>query len=260
MTKPKLPVEKDVDLTLIDEPEDMIRLEIDYDYIDELAQSIHEIGLLQSILLARKGERFDLVAGHCRFLAHKKLGLLKIRSTIKDMTKAQIVIARATENLSRKNLTPLEEAKTYHDLIHKHGLSLQDVARKVGKSPALVKRRQDILRMAEPLQKAVHKKQISITVAEELWPISDMAILEYYLTFAIEGGCTATVARSWCKDWRDTKRRKESGNEGTGEMLSPFEPRPTYITCDLCSGPMELGKEVVLRCCPDCYGTIKKHM
>lgn len=260
MKKTALPIEKDIDLTLIDEPSEMIRLEIDYDYIDELAQSIKEIGLLQSILLARKGRRFELVAGHCRLLAHKKAGLLTIRATIKDMSTQQIVIARATENLSRKNLTPLEEAKTYHDLIYKHGLTLHDVARKVGKSPALVKRRQDILKMPEPLQKAVHKKLISITVAEELWPISDLAMLEYYLSFALEGGCTATVARSWCKDWRDSKRRKEAGNEEGGELFSPLEPRPIYVTCDLCQGPTELGKEIVLRCCPECHATIQKNM
>lgn len=260
MTKPKSQIEKNVELILIDEPEDMVRLEIDYDYIDELALSIKEIGLLQSILLARKGDRFELVAGHCRYLAHKKLGILKIRSTIQDMTNEQIVIARATENLSRKNLTPLEEAKTYHGLIHKHGLSLEEVARKVGKSPALVKRRQDILKMPEPLQKAVHKKLISITVAEELWPISDLSMLEYYLSFALEGGCTATVARSWCKEWKDSKRRDEAGNEEAGESLSPFEPRPVYVTCDICQGPTELGKEIVLRCCPECHATIKKNM
>jgi len=61
-----------IDLTNIDEPHAMARLEINPDQIAEIAQSISEIGLLQPILLRKAGDRYEIVAGHCRFLAHKK--------------------------------------------------------------------------------------------------------------------------------------------------------------------------------------------
>lgn len=251
---------REVELTLIDEPDGMSRFEIDYDYIDELAQSIKEVGLLQSILLAIKGKRFEIVAGHCRYLAHRKAGLPTIRAQVKKMTRQEIVIARATENLTRKNLSPLEEAQTYFDLVNTESMSIADIAKKVGKSPGLVKRRMDLLRMQPCLREAVHKKQISISVAEELWPITDIPTLEYYLSFALEGGCTSSVARSWCKDWRDSERRAASGNGEGGQDFAPTEPRPVYVTCDLCTGPMEIGKETVMRICGDCFKTIKQHM
>jgi len=249
---------KDVELTLIDEPDGVARLEIDQEYISELAQSIREIGLLQPILLAIKGDRFEIVAGHMRYLAHCKAGLTKIKAVIRELTREQIVIMRATENLARKDLSPIEEAITYNDLHEVHGISIQDISQKVGKSPGLVKRRIDLLRMPEVLTKALHLRRLSISVAEELWPISDLVQLDYYLTFALDHGCTTAVARQWCKDWRDSIRRKSADVGRGGELLSPQEPRPTFLACDICVNPVELGKDIVLRICPKCQTTIIK--
>ena len=251
---------KDISLDLIDEPKGAVRMSIDMDYIDELAQSIQEIDLLQPILVAVDGDRFEVVAGHCRLMATKKLGLETIRCFVRDMTQVEIGIARATENISRKDLTPLEEAATYNNLLSEYNLTLEQVAKKMGKSAGTIKRRMDILKMPPQLQKAVHQKQISISVAEQLWTISDQTDLDYYLDFALDGGCTKEVARSWAQDWRKKKRQQKSpGVEGVQEV-APSEPRPVYVSCDLCKGPMELGTETVLRLCPDCNKIIKKNM
>jgi ParB/RepB/Spo0J family partition protein len=260
MTKSRKDTIKAVSMSLIDEPKDVLRLDIDAQKIDDLAQSISEIGLLQPILVAVDGERFELVFGHRRFLACRKLELSTIRSIVREMTAEEIGLARATENINRADLTPIEEANTYRNLISVYGLTIEGVAKKMGRSAGTIKRRMDLLRMPPQLQEAVHSKRISITVAEELWPISDLTDLDYYLSFALDGGCTKEVARSWCKDWRDKKRRQQSaGGEGVPDF-SPVEPRPTYVSCDLCHGPMEIGQELVLRICPDCANTVKKNM
>jgi len=251
---------KDLELKVIDEPKGILRMDIDPGTIEELAQSISEIGLLQPILVAVDGERFELVFGHRRYLASKKLGLSSIKSIIRIMTQEEIGIARATENISRADLTPLEEATTYLNLIEEYGLTLEQTAQKMGKSAGTIKRRMDLLKMPPQLQKAVHSKSISISVAEELWTIADQADLNYYLSFAVDGGCTKEVARTWAKEWKDKKRRAENpGVEGV-QTFAPTEPRPVYVACDLCTGPMEIGQETVLRLCPDCAKTIKQNM
>ena len=251
---------KDVSLDLIDEPKGIIRMDIDPQGIDELAQSIPEIDLLQPILIAVDGERFEVVFGHRRYLASKKLGLSSIKSIIRTMTQEEIGIARATENIARKDLSPLEEAATYLNLMKQYGLTLEQVAQKMGKSAGTIKRRMDLLKMPPQLQKAVHSKSISISVAEELWTIADPADLDYYLSFAVDGGCTKEVARTWAKEWKDKKRRAENPGAEGGQTFAPTEPRPVYVSCDLCTGPMEIGTETVLRLCPDCTKTIKQNM
>lgn len=260
MTKTAKQKNKTVDMVLIDEPATMDRFGIDQDYIAELALSIEAMGLLQAILLRPVGTRFEVIAGHCRFLAHKRLGRLKIDATVLQMDDAEAALARATENISRTNLTPMEEAGVYNNLIDKLGLSIENVGQKMGKSPGTVKRRLDLLRMPPILQDAVHSKEISITVAEELWPIADLTNLQYYLTFAIESGCTKETARIWCREWKDAKRRDAPAAGGGDFVSSPYEPRPTYMPCDMCHASVELGKETTLRICPVCETIIRDNM
>lgn len=261
MPKPSKQTVKYVSLDLIDEPKGIVRMDIDPDDLDDLAQSISEIGLLQPIMLAVNNKRFEVVFGHRRWLACKKLGLSSVSSIIRVMTQKEVGIARATENISRADLSPLEEAATYRSLIDQYGLSLEQVARKMAKTPGTIKRRMDILRMPPSLQKAVHKKQISMTVAEELWPIADESSLDYYLMFAIENGCTREVARQWTKDWKDGRRRSQTlDGEGLRVDLSPNEPRPSYVPCDICNQPVDLNTTKFFRTCPTCWGAIKKGM
>lgn len=260
MSKPVKQNSKLVDMVMIDEPVHMDRFGIDQDYITELASSIEAMGLLQPIVIRPVKGRFEVIAGHCRFLAHKRLGRLQIQSIIIPMDDPTAALARATENISRTNLTPMEEAAVYNNLIEKLGLTVEKVGQKMGKSPGTVKRRLDLLRMPPILQDAVHKKEIAITVAEELWPIADLTMLQYYLTFAIESGCTKETARIWCKEWKDAKRR-DTPHAGGGDFIaSPYEPRPTYMPCDMCHAPVELGKETTLRICPGCETIIKDNM
>lgn len=260
MTKtPKRKISEIV-LVEIDEPSVVDRMDIAQDAIAELAENISEIGLLQPILLRPLAGRYEIVAGHRRFLACSKLGLSVIDAVVKEMTDQEAAIIRASENLARENLTPLEEAIIFGNLISNHGMTIEAVAKKFGYKPGTVRRRMDLNRMPPQLRDAVHTKKISVTVAEELWPISDVDDLVYYLTFAIENGCTKETARMWCKEWRDSKRRdKGAGVEG-GQIFAPSEPRPTFVPCDLCVGPMEIGTETVLRLCPDCFKIIKQNM
>jgi ParB family chromosome partitioning protein len=251
---------EDVPLSIIDPPEDVDRVSIDSLYLQELATSIQEIGLLQAILVRPVGDRYEVVLGHRRFLAHHQLGMPRIRAEIRVMSDVEAALARATENLARENLTPIEEAQVFQRLIEKHGLSLEQVAQKMGYKSGTIRRRLDLLRMPPPLQEAVHQKRISQTVAEELWPISDLSVLDYYLSFAIENGCTKEVARQWVKDWKDTQRRQQTaGVQGVG-VSSPCEPRPTYIACDLCGGPEDISQMKILRICGACHESVKNAM
>ncbi|MBA7474178.1 Nucleoid occlusion protein [subsurface metagenome] len=250
----------EVDLSRVDPPKEHIRRKIDPEYISELAKSISEIGLLQPVLLRPDGERYEVVAGHCRFLAHKQIEAPTIRAIVRVMTDQETAVARATENLGRVDLSPIEEAATYINLVDVHGMTVDQVARQVGKTTTLVKRRMDLIRMPPQLQEAVHTKAISISVAEELWAIRDEVQLNYYLSFAVSDGCSRETARDWAKEWKDSVRRASSAGVEGGGVPSPLEPRIIYMSCDLCQGPVELGKDQVLRVCPQCGATIKANM
>ena len=260
MAKAVKEVMVEVELALIDEPKTMARLEIDPVYISELAQNISEVGLLQPILLRPDGERFEIVAGHCRFLAHRELELIKINAIVRKLTEIQTALARATENLARADLSAVEEARNYSDLVVIHRMTIEQVAQKFGKTPGTIKRRMDVLKMPPILQDAVHKGQLSMSAAEELWPISNPVDLEYYLLFAIENGITKDVARGFTKQWKDSQRHAQDPGAEFGGAPSVYQPRPVYLPCDICSGPSNLEEVHRLSVCPECFATIKNNM
>jgi len=245
-----------LDIGLIDPPEVPDRIEISPDDIAELADSIQQVGLLQPILVRPHNGRYEIVAGDRRFKAHQLRGINRIPAVIREITTHEAVIIRATENLSRTDLSAVEEARIYARLNEDHGMTWEEIGKRIGKSAHVVKRRTDILRMDEMLQKALHKKEISVGVAEELWRISDKTMLAYYLQFAVENGCTVAVARQWAHDYEKELRQTQNDGGGTPSFRHPSEQAPIYVACDLCREAMEVGKETVLRCCPSCCGSI----
>jgi len=260
MGKPLKRAIQKVDLSLIDEPSGRIRIEIDPALINELAESISQVGLLQPIVLRSGNGRYEIIAGHRRYLAHKVLNESVIDAVVVVLSDIDAAVARATENLARVDLSPLEEAAIWKDLTETHGMSFEEIGKKFGRNPATIRRRIDLLKMPPVLQKAVHDRKISHSVAEELWCITDPTSLDYYLMFAVENGCTKQVANAWAKEWKDSVRRSQEPGAVGGGVTSPSQPRPYYIACDICHSPAELGKESVLRICDVCSATIKQNM
>lgn len=243
-------------LSMIDEPGGIVRLEINPDAIEELARSINEIGLLIPIGVRGRGARYEIVDGHRRYLAHKLLKRKEIPCFVRDVDDVECAVARATENLGRVDLSPVEEAATYADLRDTYNLSNDEIGKRMGKSPGVVKRRLDLLKMLPQLQKAVHLGQISYSVAEELSRLRDPGKVDYYLGYAVDHGITQAVARQWVNDELKRQRTNPDGAGGTGGVATPLEDKPIYIPCDVCHTPVVLGDDTVIRCCRECTGLI----
>lgn len=247
---------REIKLDLIDRPDEIVRLEIDPDKIRELADSILGRGLMQPIGVTPRGDRFMIVFGDRRYLAHELLGLKEIMCRVDEIEDTQVVIDRAMENVQRVDLTPFEEGHIYAGLVEKAGLSLDEISRRVGKSPGVVQRRMDILRMPESFQKALHNRLVSISVAEELWRCPDQAKREYFIDLAVEHGITQAIAREWIDEYKKSVRKGGGGNERGGGDPAPFEDVPIYRGCDMCRDPVEYQDVKELRICPRCHKTI----
>jgi len=257
MTKVSKSKIHDVKLGLIDAPLEFNRLAIDHDVIVELAKSIAEVGLLQPVVLRDLGGRYEMIAGYRRFLAHEYLNLPTIPSRIFELDDTQAAISRATENLARVNLTPIEEGIIYENLISSHEMTVDQIAQRMAISVGVVKRRLDLMKMPPQLRDAIHSGKVNVGVAEELWRISDIGDMEYYLGLAIDNGVTRGVLRGWVDEWAKQQRRENYEGGGGGEISPPYLERPVYVSCDLCQGPMKIGDETVIRSCPECFGRLR---
>lgn len=252
----KKEVFKRIRLDMIDRPEEIVRLEIDQGELKELADSISERGLMQPIEVTPRGERYLIVFGDRRYLAHKMLLKKEIMCRIEDIEDEQVILDRAMENVQRVNLTPFEEGHIYAGLKEKAGMSLDEISRRTGKSPGTVQRRIDILRMPDSFQQALHAKKISVSVAEELWSCPDEAKREYFVDLATEHGITKEIARKWVSDFKkETRDPVKAGDEGNFAPLE-YENVPIFRACDLCKGPVEYKDLREIRTCPKCYKTV----
>lgn len=241
----------------IDPPKDIIRDQIDPESVRELAESIREQGLLQPILLRSNGNRYEVVAGHRRLLAHRLIGLTEIKAFVRTLTDEETLVLRATENLQREDLSPIEEAKVYGRLRQKMGLSIEEIARKMGKNRITVKKHLKLLELPEYIQDYVDRGTLSMQVGLKLNEIKDEELQRYYVGCAVEHGITAKVADMWVDDYEASKRGNYyESSRGRGEEEIKIEPAPIFVTCFVCHGPAEVGDITSVQICRACYNEV----
>jgi ParB family chromosome partitioning protein len=140
--------------------------------IDELADSLRAHGLLQPVVVRRRGAGYELVAGHRRLEAAKQLSWAEIAAVVRDETDDQAYILTLVENLQREDLSPKEEAEALEVLVRERGWSTRQVGQAIKRGPMYVSRR---LRVFEDdtLAPLVLADQLPVSTAEELLVISD---------------------------------------------------------------------------------------
>lgn len=139
----------------------------DEQFIKELSESIKENGLLQPILIRPSGKGYELVCGEQRYRASKLAGLPDILANIKQMTDEQVLHAQIIENLQRKDISPMEEAAGFKNLIEKNKFDIKEIAKRVGKSDSYVAFRLKLNDLSDNYQKAMHKG--SLNIGDALW-------------------------------------------------------------------------------------------
>ena len=138
--------------------------------LEELAASIKEHGLLQPITVrAKNQDSFLIVMGERRFRAHKLAKLKTIKAHVVDLDERLAAEQTIIENLQRDNLTPLEEARAYHKMMDQYGLSVKELAGRLGiKQHWRITDRTALLNLEYEYQQLLSAKQISASQATEL--------------------------------------------------------------------------------------------
>lgn len=154
------------------------RKEFDEDKIIELAESIRIHGLFTPVLLSRSTVKgYDLVAGERRYRAHQLLGLSSIPAIIRELTPTEMMEIALLENIQREDLSPIEEAQAYKQLLEFCKYTQETLAKRMGKSKAAINNSLRLLRLPKPVQKAVIAKQYSMSHARTLLGLNDESLI-----------------------------------------------------------------------------------
>lgn len=184
-------------LAAIIDPHSPVRASIAMDGVEELAESIRQVGLLQPITVRPEGDRFEVVTGHRRTLACRLLQMEEVECLVQEPSlDADVVAARLHENLVRRDMSAVEEACVYAELYEQ----LQDVdkvAEVVKRTRVHVENRLALLDGDEAVRDALHEQKITVGVAQELNRVRDETTRRYLLHFAVEEGATVGKVRGW---------------------------------------------------------------
>ncbi|MFY9223396.1 MAG: ParB/RepB/Spo0J family partition protein [Blastocatellia bacterium] len=164
----------EIDLDLLEVNDEQPRTVFDEQKLNELAESIEENGLVQPILVRRKGNRFQIIAGERRWRAAQKAQLLKIPAIVKDIADDKLLELALVENIARQELNAIEEALAYQKLISSYKLTQEQVARRVGKERSSVANIIRLLKLPEEIQQMVATEKISMGHARALLRLEDI--------------------------------------------------------------------------------------
>ena len=175
-TSASLTGETELDINLVEPNREQPRKNFNEDALAELAESIKQHGIVQPIVVSRKKDYFEIIAGERRWRAAKMAGLKKVPVVIKDYTPREIMEIALIENIQREDLNPVEEAKAYQRLIKEYNLKQDEVAERVSKSRTTVTNALRLLKLDERVLDMLEQEIISSGHARALLAITDKEI------------------------------------------------------------------------------------
>jgi len=154
-----------VPVDLIDDSPFQVR--ISYGDVDGLAADIRRRGLLQPILVRPRGDRYEVVHGHRRLRAVRLNGARYILAVVRDLSDEDALLILGSENIHRRQLSPIEEARYYAEL-KKRKMSVRRIAKEMGKSKSTIHDYLTLLDLPEDVQTQIHAGEVSLSKAIQL--------------------------------------------------------------------------------------------
>ncbi len=136
--------------------------------LKELSASIKEHGVIQPIIVRKLGDKYEIIAGERRYKASVLAGLTKIPAIIRNMDDKEASKVALLENLQRKDLTPIEEARTYQKILELDDMTQEELGRTMGKSQAAIANKMRLLTLPDEIQDALLHDKISERHARSL--------------------------------------------------------------------------------------------
>jgi len=145
----------------------------DFSGLEGLVESIRQNGIVQPVVVRQEGDRYHLIAGERRWRAAQQAGIQKIPAIVRKVADDRILELALIENIQRKDLNPIEEAKAYEVLLTQIKMSQADLAKRVGKERSSIANSLRLLKLPDKIQVLVSEGLVSVGHAKVILAISD---------------------------------------------------------------------------------------
>ncbi len=246
-----------VSVRKIIKPEYIERFKIDKSGIEDLAENIKAVGLINPLVVKRNGEKFEIVAGHRRFLALKMLGANKISCVIVKGKDYELEMVKLSENLLREDINVMEETEMLKRLRDITKFNDKKLAKSIGKSEGYVRQRMNILKYPDMLKEALIKGEITFSVSRELVRLKNENMMKEYLKHAVNGGATPALVKNWVDDilFQD-KIDKDNSNDNI-EVSTGLQVPGAQFFCFICGEQTNFNESQLYRIDHECSKALK---
>ena len=190
------------------------RLTFDAEALNELANSIKEHGIIQPLVVRKLQDKYEIIAGERRYKAAVIIGMNKVPCIVMNLNDNESAEVAVIENIQRKEMTPLEEAKSYKKILDKGYLTQEELARKMGKSQSNIANKLRLLNLDEVVQEAILNGKISERHARSLLRIESKQDQRNILSEIIEKRLTVRQTDDLIKEKFGIGVEKENMNNG----------------------------------------------
>jgi len=162
------PVEMKMKITEVEPNREQPRKNFDKEALQELADSIKQFGIIQPIVVQKKDDYYEIIAGERRWRAAKLAKLKEVPVIIKEYSNREVMEIALIENIQRKDLNPIEEALAYKSLIDEYSLKQEELANRVSKSRTAIANSMRLLKLTDSVQNMLINDEISMGHARAL--------------------------------------------------------------------------------------------
>ncbi len=201
-----------VSIDLITPNREQPRKNFEPEALAELTESIKQHGVIQPLIVVKKGKGFEIIAGERRYRAAKQAGLKELPVIVREYTEKEKSEIALIENIQREDLNPIEEAKAYEKLINDHGLRQEDLAERISKSRSAITNTLRLLRLSEKVQQMVIDGKLSEGHARALLGAENKSRQESLAKLIADKGLSVRETEALVKRGSAKKKRRSTKN------------------------------------------------
>lgn len=185
------------------------RKNFDEDALLELAESIKQFGVIQPLIVQKKENHYEIIAGERRWRAAKQAGIKKVPVIVKEYTPQEVMEISLIENIQREDLNPIEEALAFKNLLEEFNLKQDEVAERVSKSRTAVTNSIRLLKLNEDVQQMVIDGMISTGHARALLSLEDKELQKITADKIFDEKLSVRETEKLVKDIQNGKTKKK---------------------------------------------------
>jgi len=170
--------------------------------LQELVDSIREKGILQPLVVRRKPEGFELIAGERRWRAAQKAGLKEVPILVKDVSESEMLELSLIENIQREDLNPIEEAEAFKKLMDQFDLTQEEISKRVGKDRATIANTIRLLKLPQEIKQSLAEGKITMGHARAFLGLDGLEKQRLLLRRLLSGGLSVRQTENLVKKLR----------------------------------------------------------